>query len=85
MEGIIVNFRGGLKTKKGNQLVVKPEGITNRKEAEKLLNKTVIWQTPAGNKIKGTVSRLHGNSGALRVQFEKGMPGQSLGTKVEIQ
>lgn len=85
MQGVIVNFRGGLKTKKGNQLVVKPEGINNRKEAEKLLDKTVIWKNTLGNKIQGKITRLHGNSGALRVQFEKGMPGQSLGTKVEIQ
>ena len=85
MQGVIVNFRGGLKTKKGNQLVVKPEGITNRKEAEKLLNKNVVWDSPAGKKIIGLITRLHGNSGALRVQFEKGMPGQSLGTKVRIE
>jgi len=27
----------------------------------------------------------HGNKGALRVLFERGMPGQAIGTKVELQ
>ena len=34
---------------------------------------------------KGVIKTTHGNKGCLRVHFEKGMPGQSLGTKVRIE
>jgi ribosomal protein L35AE/L33A len=35
--------------------------------------------------MSGKVAASHGNSGAVRVIFETGMPGQALGQKVKIQ
>ena len=85
MEGILANFRGGKHSKRDNQMILKIHDIDTKKDAQKLLSKKVIWKSPAGKEIKGTITNLHGNSGCLRVQFEKGMPGQSIGTKVIIQ
>lgn len=85
MEGIITNFRGGKHSKRDNQMILKIPSIDKRKDAQKLLTKKVVWKSPAGKEIKGTITNLHGNSGCLRVQFEKGMPGQSIGSKVEVQ
>jgi len=31
------------------------------------------------------VADAHGNKGAVRVIFEKGMPGQAIANKVEVQ
>ncbi len=84
MEGTIVNFRGSHKTKSDNHMIVKVKSIESREKAQKLIGKIVSWKSPANREIKGKVANSHGNSGALRVIFEKGMPGQALGTKIEL-
>ncbi len=85
MEGIIINYRGSHKTQNTNQMVVKVDGVQSREEASKLLKKNLVWTTETGKKITGTILSEHGNSGANRVKFERGLPGQSIGTKVLIE
>ncbi len=85
MKATIVNFRLSRHTKSEKQMVLVVKDVKNREQAEKLKNKTVIWKTPSGKKITGKVLAPHGNSGALKVEFETGMPGQAVGTKVEIE
>lgn len=85
MEGTIINFRMGRHTKSENQMIIRVKTVKNREQAEKLKNKNVTWKTSSNKKILGKVLAPHGNTGALKVGFEKGMPGQSLGTKVEIE
>ncbi len=84
MEGTIANYRRGRHTQTNNQMIVLVEGINTKEKAAKFLNKKVIWKSPVGKEIKGLVTKEHGNKGALKVHFEKGMPGQSIGTKVNI-
>ena len=83
MEGIIVNFRGGRHTQYDNQMIIST-GV-DREKAKVFIGKKVVWTNSKGNAITGKISSLHGNSGAVRAIFEKGMPGQSLGTKVSIE
>ncbi len=88
MNGVIAAFRGSHKTRRGNQLIVYPEDVHTREKAVGLEGKKVVWANPEGKKkvtISGYVSKAHGGKGALRVVFEKGLPGQSLGTKVTIE
>ena len=85
MEGIIVNFRGSRRVKKGNQMIVQVESIHTKDKASSLVGKKVVWKSPAGKELNGEISSAHGNSGALRVRFDTGMPGQSIGKKVSIQ
>lgn len=68
-------------------MVIHVESISSREKASALVGKTVVWTTPGKNKkqIKGKIASAHGNKGAVRVIFEKGMPGQSLGTEVKIE
>ena len=84
---VIDNFRGSRKRKKGNQMIVQVEDCDSREKAEKLVGKSVSWKTPGkkDNHIKGKVSSPHGNKGAVRVIFEKGMPGQSIGKDVKVE
>jgi large subunit ribosomal protein L35Ae len=84
MEGVIVNYRMGRHHQKDNHMIVSVKGIETRVEAEKLVSKEVVFKTEKGNEIKGKVASAHGNKGALRVIFEKGMPGQSLSKKVLV-
>ena len=85
MEGIIKNFRRGMHTQKTNHMIVYLSSVDNKEKASKLVGKSAVWKSPAGKEITGKVAAAHGNNGALRVIFEKGMPGQSVGTKVEIK
>jgi large subunit ribosomal protein L35Ae len=85
MEGTIVNYRGSHKTQYPNQMIVKVDSITSKEKARDLLKKTVSWTTPTKKIIKGTIMKEHGNKGAVRVKFEKGLPGQAIGTKVKIE
>jgi len=86
MKGIVVNYRGSLKVKKPKQMIVKPEGINTKADTKKVIGKKVIWTTPSGKKIEGKITQAHGGKGAVRVLFaEKGLPGQALGTSVEIE
>jgi len=81
MEGIIINFRGSQKQKHNYHMIIQ---LSNKSEAEKAVGKEVSWKSPAGKVLKGKVSAIHGRNGAVRAIFEKGLPGQSLGQKVEI-
>lgn len=86
MKGHIVNYRGSLKVKKLKQMIVKIDGINSKKDVSKVIGKKVIWTAPTGKKISGIITQAHGTKGAVRVHFtEKGLPGQSLGQKVEIE
>ncbi len=84
MKGQIVSFRRGRHLQKDNQMLINAEGIESKEKAEKLIGKTVVWKSPSGKEIKGKVSNVHGGKGVIRVIFEKGMPGQSIGNKVDI-
>jgi large subunit ribosomal protein L35Ae len=85
MEATIMNFRQGRHTQTNNQMVIKVPGIDTKDKAVKLVGKKVVYTTPAGNKITGEIRSAHGNSGAARVLFEKGMPGQSVSRKVVVE
>ena len=85
MKGTIVNFRLSRHVQKNNHMIVMVDDISTREKAEALVGKEVVWTSPAKKEIKGKVASAHGNSGKVRVVFEKGMPGQSLTTKVEIK
>ncbi|MEM3154546.1 MAG: 50S ribosomal protein L35ae [Candidatus Woesearchaeota archaeon] len=84
---IISHFRGSFRRKKGNQLIVIVPGVDNREKAQSYVGKTAVWTAPGKQKtrIRGKISAVHGNKGALRVVFERGMPGQSLGQEVKIE
>jgi len=85
MEGTIVHFRGSRRVKRKNQMILQVEGVDNKEKAAQLVGKKVVWKTSAGKEMVGQITNIHGNSGALRVRFDTGMPGQSIGTKVIIE
>ena len=87
MEGIIVNFRRGRHTQYTNQMIVEVKDVDKKEKAQELVGKTVVWTSPAKKdkkEIKGIIKKAHGNKGALRVLFERGMPGQSVTQTVQI-
>ena len=84
MEATIVNFRSARHHQYDKQMII-DAGLSDKEKAADLIGKEIVWTSPAGKEIKGKVSAVHGNSGALRVIFSTGMPGQSVGSKVKIE
>ena len=85
MEAVVNSFKGSKRTQRTTAhaiLVVK--GVETRDAAQALAGKKISWTSPAGKKITGEIRAAHGKSGAVRVIFERGLPGQALGTKVQI-
>jgi len=85
VKGKVVQFRRGRHTVHERHMLIEiPESI-NKEKAEKFVGKEVSWKSPAGKEIKGKIAGAHGSNGVLRVIFEKGLPGQSIGTEVEVK
>jgi len=85
MEGVISNYKQGRHTLHPKHCILVFTNIKTRKDANKLIGRTVLWVTPSGKDMKGVITRAHGNNGAVRAHFKKaGLPGQALGTKIKI-
>ena len=87
MEGVIASYRRGIKTQTNNQAIIHVHGVESKKDAEKLIGKTASWVSDGKEKktLKGKITAVHGGNGAVRVLFEKGVPGQALATKIHIE
>jgi len=87
MEGRIANYRNADSKNNPTHIIVHVDGVKSRDKAKALVGKQVSWVAPGKNKttITGKVASAHGNSGAVRVIFERGLPGQALGTGVNVQ
>ncbi|TFG22092.1 MAG: 50S ribosomal protein L35ae [Promethearchaeota archaeon] len=85
MEGIVSNYKRGRHTIHHKHCIIVFPNIKTKKEANKLIGRTVSWMSPSGKELKGVLSRAHGNNGALRAHFKKaGLPGQALGQRIKI-
>ncbi len=84
IKGKVVQFRRSLKHIHEKHFIL-DLGLKSKKEAEKFIGKHVSWKSPAGKIIEGKVSGSHGNKGMIRAIFEKGLPGQSINTEVEVK
>ena len=85
MEGVIVNYKQGRHTQTTNQMIIKVASVDSKEKAAKLVGKRVVYTNKQGKKIVGEIRSAHGNKGALRVLFEKGMPGQAISERVVIE
>lgn len=83
MEGVIVNFRRSIKKQYSNQAIVKLN-IDSKDQVKSFLDKEAVWKSEGNREIKGKIAAVHGRNGCVRVIFEKGLPGQAIGTKISI-
>jgi len=82
MEGVISNYKRGRHTVHQKHCILVFSNIQSRKDANKLIGRTVVWKSSSGKELKGVITRAHGNSGAVRAHFKKaGVPGQALEQK----
>jgi large subunit ribosomal protein L35Ae len=83
LKGVIIDYRKGSKTQKPKECLISFSGIETVSEAGRLIGLKVAW--PVGErKCRGKIIALHGKKGVVRALFRKGVPGQALGSLVEI-
>ena len=87
MKGKVIQFRRGKSTIHERHFIIEVPGISDRKNAEKFIGKSVAWTSPGKNKkvIIGKISGAHGTKGLVRAIFEKGLPGQAVTTEVDVK
>ena len=85
MEGVIANYKRGRHIIHPKHCIIIFPNVHTRKEANKLIGRSIVWISPTGKELKGVITRAHGNNGAVRSHFkDAGVPGQALGKKVKI-
>ena len=57
--------------------------VTSVSLAGQLIGRKVVWKE-GKNTLIGEIVGLHGKKGVVRAKFRKGVPGQALGTTVEL-
>jgi len=83
IKGIIVNYRKGPKNQKPKEYLLKFPNVKSVGEASQLIGRKVTWPV-SERKCVGKIVALHGRRGLVRARFGKGLPGEALGSFVEI-
>ncbi|MBI5253721.1 MAG: 50S ribosomal protein L35ae [Euryarchaeota archaeon] len=79
MNAKIVGFRGSRREMYNNYAVIE----AGKKNIASLTGKKVVWKTQTGKTITGKILRTHGSR--LLAKFAKGLPGNAVGSEVEIK
>jgi ribosomal protein L35AE/L33A len=77
--GRIINYRIGIRTQSSKECLIQFEQAS----AAKLIGKRVLWKQ-GKNVMAGKIVGLHGRNGVVRAKFVHGVPGQAIGTVVEL-
>ena len=81
--GRITNYRIGIKTQASRECLIEFETVDSASLAGKLVGQKVTWKS-GSSKIVGKIMGAHGRNGMVRVRFSRGVPGQAIGTLVEL-
>lgn len=85
--GKVIQFRRSRSNYKPRHFLIEIKGVDSREKAAKFAGKDVSWKSPGKEPkvINGKIAAAHGNNGVIRAIFEKGLPGQAIGTDVEVK
>lgn len=81
--GRITNYRIGVRTQMSNECLIQFTDVVTVAKANNLIGQKVVWQGEK-KKLTGKIIGFHGKNGVVRAKFKKGVPGQALGTTVEL-
>jgi ribosomal protein L35AE/L33A len=80
----ITNYRIGIRTQASKEILIQIIGGTESvAQAGQLVGKKVVWMNRTC-KLVGQVVGLHGKNGILKAKFKNGVPGQAIGSTVEV-
>jgi large subunit ribosomal protein L35Ae len=82
-QGRITNYRIGIRTQQTRECLIQFETIDSAALAGKLVGQKVTWEN-GNKKIVGKIRGAHGRNGMVRVRFTRGVPGQAIGSIVEL-
>ena len=82
----VIQFRRGRKTYTPRHFLIEIPGVDSREKATEFIGKTVEWKSSGKEPkiIRGKIASAHGGNGVVRAILEKGLPGQAIGTDIEI-
>jgi len=83
VEGKILNYRVGPRTQRSKECIIRFAHVTSFSEASRLVGRKVAWNA-GKKKIVGKIVALHGKKGLVRARFRRGVPGQAIGTTIEL-
>jgi large subunit ribosomal protein L35Ae len=83
VQGTILYYRTGIKTQKSKECIIQFTYVNSISKTGQLIGRKVVWNE-GEKKIMGKIVGLHGRKGLVRVRFRKGVPGQALGTSIEL-
>jgi len=81
--GRITNYRTGPKSQSPKECLIEFAGFNSKSLAGKLIGQKVTWKNKTKSMI-GKITSAHGRNGMVRVRFKHGVPGQAIGTIVEL-
>jgi large subunit ribosomal protein L35Ae len=81
--GRIMNYRIGIRTQCSRECLIKFNDVDSAAQAGHLMGQKVVWKGK-NKKLVGKIIGFHGKKGIVRAKFKKGVPGQALGTTVEL-
>jgi large subunit ribosomal protein L35Ae len=81
--GRIMNYRIGIRTQSSHECLIQFANVGSAAQAGHLMGQKVVWKGE-NKKLIGKIVGFHGKKGVVRVRFKKGVPGQALGTAVEL-
>jgi len=86
MKATVIQFRRGRKTQKPRHFLIEIPDVDSREKATEFVGKEVTWKSTGKEAkiITGKISSAHGRNGVVRAIFERGLPGQAIGTEVTI-
>ena len=83
VQGVIVNYRTGPKTQTSREYLIQFAHTHSVSEAAGLVGRKVAWQK-GNDKVIGKIVSLHGKKGVVRARLRKGLPGQAIGTTIQL-
>ena len=81
--GRILNYRIGIRTQMSHECLIQFADVASASQSGQLVGRKVVWKGKNRN-ISGKIVGFHGKNGVVRVKFKKGLPGQALGTTVQL-
>ena len=83
IQGVITSYRVGPRTQRCKECIIRFAHVAPVSQASGLIGRKVAWKA-GKNKIAGKIVALHGDKGLVRARFRRGVPGQAIGTTVDL-
>ena len=78
-----MNYRIGPKTQMSNECLIEFTNMDSTTKAGRIVGRRVVWKS-GKSKLVGRIIGFHGKNGVVKVKFTKGVPGQAIGTNVQL-